>query len=393
MIPKSIDDITEIDLQLLIKNCVCEKRTIEYKQLLTVDADRDRKEFLADVSSFANANGGDLIIGISENDGIPGSLVGIEVLNKDENLLRLENMIRDGIEPRLPSINIRQVDLSSSKTVIIVRIGNSWLSPHRVTFKGHDKFYSRSSNGKYALDVSELRTAFTLADSFAEKIRRFREERVSRILADETPVPFSRDPKIVLHLIPFASLKSGEKIEIHKISANPGMLPPICSTGWDGRYNLDGYVTYSYIATEKADAYTQLYRNGIVEAVNGNLIRKDVQGVRRIPNVAFENKLIESLGAYLRIYRDIEIQPPVILFLTLLGVRGCTLHVDEFLHPFFRASAIDRDIVLLPEVIIEDLAAGSDQLLKPCFDAVWNACGYAGSANYDPKSGQRLKGS
>ena len=43
------------------------------------------------------------------------------------------------------------------------------------------------------------------------------------------------------------------------------------------------------------------------------------------------------------------------------------------------------------EAIIENVDTMSDQILKPCFDAIWNACGYAGSANYDPKTGQRLK--
>ena len=65
MIPKDIAQIKEADLQSLIDNAVSERKTIEYKQVLKVGSDSERKEFLADVSSFANASGGDLIIGIS----------------------------------------------------------------------------------------------------------------------------------------------------------------------------------------------------------------------------------------------------------------------------------------------------------------------------------------
>lgn len=391
MIPKNIKDITKADLQLLIQNCVSEKKTIEYKQLLKIDADKERKEFLADVSSFANASGGDLIFGISEKDGIPQDLLGIEIGNKDDDLLKLENIIRDGIEPRLPSIDIRYIELSNSKVAVLIRIGNSWLSPHRVIFKGHDKFYSRSSNGKYSLDVSELRTAFTLADSFAERIRRFREERISKIFANETPVSFSHDSKIVLHLIPFISLKTGEKVEIQKIASNQALLPPICCSGWNGKYNLDGYVTFSGNAAEKSYAYTQLYRHGIIEAVNGFLVSSGEKGQRRIPNIAFEDKFIDGLDAYLRVLKTIKIQPPIILFLTLVNVKGCTMYVDEWHSSFHQDSEIDRDILLLPEVIIDNFDVISSAVLKPCFDAVWNACGYAGSANYDPKTGQRLQ--
>jgi predicted HTH transcriptional regulator len=66
MINKDIDQITEEDLQVLIDNAVSESKIIEYKQLLPGKNDPDTKEFLADISSFANASGGDLIYGVVE---------------------------------------------------------------------------------------------------------------------------------------------------------------------------------------------------------------------------------------------------------------------------------------------------------------------------------------
>lgn len=67
MIPKAFDQITEQELQGLVNNGVLEGKTIEYKQEMTINKDSDKKEFLADVSSFANAGGGDLIYGIVED--------------------------------------------------------------------------------------------------------------------------------------------------------------------------------------------------------------------------------------------------------------------------------------------------------------------------------------
>ncbi|MCD6594362.1 ATP-binding protein, partial [bacterium] len=67
MIAKNIDQISEEDLQALIDNSVLEGKTIEYKQSLPGNSDSDKKEFLADISSFANASGGDLIYGILED--------------------------------------------------------------------------------------------------------------------------------------------------------------------------------------------------------------------------------------------------------------------------------------------------------------------------------------
>ncbi|MFC1592991.1 helix-turn-helix domain-containing protein [Candidatus Omnitrophota bacterium] len=155
MINNDIEAITENDLQALIDNEVLECKTMEYKQALPGDSDREKKEFLADVSSFANASGGDLIYGIAEdkNTGKPKPLDGLEIENDDKEILRLDHIIRTGIQPRLPSINIRAIPLENAKVALIIRVVKSWISPHRVILGDHDKFYSRNSNGKYPLDV------------------------------------------------------------------------------------------------------------------------------------------------------------------------------------------------------------------------------------------------
>ncbi len=53
MIPKPFNDIAEDDLVVSVSNAVSEGRTIEYKRELSSNFDGDKKEFLADVSSFS----------------------------------------------------------------------------------------------------------------------------------------------------------------------------------------------------------------------------------------------------------------------------------------------------------------------------------------------------
>jgi predicted HTH transcriptional regulator len=67
MIPKPLAEITESDLLGLITNGIAESRTLDYKRSLPGNSDADKKEFLADVSSFANTAGGDLVFGIDED--------------------------------------------------------------------------------------------------------------------------------------------------------------------------------------------------------------------------------------------------------------------------------------------------------------------------------------
>jgi predicted HTH transcriptional regulator len=182
---KPLESIDEGDLQELIDNQVPEGKTIEYKEALPGNSDGDKKEFLADVSLFANAAGGNLIFGMKEDSGTLVEIRGLQISNVDAEILRLENIIQTGIAPRLPVVHIHSVPLPSKpqQCALIIRVRKSWLSPHMVTFRNDSKFYTRNSRGKYQLDVSELRTAFLLSETTAERIRNFRAERLSMIVA------------------------------------------------------------------------------------------------------------------------------------------------------------------------------------------------------------------
>ena len=381
----------EEDLQALVDNSVLECKTIEYKQALPSNSDSDKKEFLADVSSFANASGGDLIYGITEDKktGKPKSLDGLDIENPDKEIQRLDNIIRTGIQPRLPLVAISPlIPLGNSKFALVIRVPKSWASPHRVI--PNDKFYSRSSNGKYPLDVGELRIAFNLSETLSERIRNFRLDRIAKILANETPVPLYDNPKIVLHLIPIISFNPAQAYDIGKIASQPAKVKPIYCGGWNDRYNLDGFLSYSGGKEEKSHSYVQLFRNGIIEAVEG-LLLEPYEGQLIIPSIAYEQELIRSLTDYLSVLKTLNVEPPIFIFLTLLGVKGYSMAVSRR-FPFAKGHTIDRDILQLPEIIIESYDVRADKVLKPCFDSIWNACGFPKSFNYNENGEWAPKG-
>lgn len=384
MIAKNIDQITEEDLQALVDNSVIEHKTLEYKQALPSNADSDKKEFLADVSSFANASGGDLIFGIVEDKktGTPKALEGLSVGNVSEEITRLDNIIRDGIKPRMSVIAFQPISLSNSSVALVIRIPKSWISPHRVTFAGHDKFYSRSSNGKYPLDVGELRIAFNLSETITERIRNFRLDRISKIFANETPIPFLDTAKIVLHIIPIISFNPSQSYDISRVSSNTTLMPPVCCAGWNDRYNLDGFLSYSASQKGKSHSYTQLFRNGIIEAVEGLLLEPH-NGALIIPSIAYEREIISSLGKYLNVLKTLDVEPPVFVFLTLLGVKGYSMAVDRWKFWIDESLTMDRDILLLPEIIIDNYEVSVAKELRPCFDSIWNACGFPKDLYYN----------
>jgi predicted HTH transcriptional regulator len=70
-----LDRIGEDDIQRLLSMGVVESPYLDYKQETYGDTGNDRSEFLADISSFANTLGGDLVIGVAEANGLPTALI------------------------------------------------------------------------------------------------------------------------------------------------------------------------------------------------------------------------------------------------------------------------------------------------------------------------------
>ena len=390
MLPRRIEEIGEEDLKVLVTNQVIESKVIEYKRSLPGNSLDEKKKFLANVCSFANTAGGDLILGITEDrdSGIPKSVNGVDIPNVDKEKNRLSSLIRDGIEPRIWGVDIHPVQLLNSKTTLVVRITNSWNSPQRVSLRGSNKFYARHASGKYEMDVGELRVAFTLSETVAENIRRFREDRVSKVIAGDTPVPLLGSARIVLHLVSMGAFDPGRNYEIQtKPPLAQEMNPINLSTQYE-RYNFDGLLHASSTAERGIYGYVQLFRNGMVEAVDGSLIEPNGK-VLIIPGLAFERQLINSTREYLHVLEGLNIEPPILLFLTLIGVKGYSIAFvapDRIGVPVSGIiDTIERDLLLIPEIVIESYDVTVSGAMKPCFDSVSNAGGWSKSPSYNGK--------
>lgn len=185
-----------------------------------------RRSFLADVSSFANTGGGDLVFGMDEAVGLPTLITGTSAADVDLEVRRLDSIIAAGLSPRIRH-SIKSVTTAAGPSVLITRVERSWAGPHRVIYFGHDKFYGRNSGGKYPLDVNELRAAFTLSSTATEKIRAFRTDRIIALSNGETPVPFMGSPKVNIHFIPLEGFAGGPSYDVRPIYENPQLIAPM----------------------------------------------------------------------------------------------------------------------------------------------------------------------
>ena len=394
MIQKALKDIKNSDIEDLILNKVFEIKTLDYKRELSVNTDSEKKEFLADIASFANASGGDLVFGVEAEKGIPVKASGIPCENQDDKKLRLEQIVRAGLDPRIiPGVQFWFVDGFELGPVLIIRVSKSWTGPHMVGPKEKSRFYARHSSGKYSLDSTEIRSAFIATENLQEKIQSFRDERIGKIIANEAPLPMDTQEKLVLHVLPINSLMQWGVVDIPQMHKHWTELTPLGRGGaGDYRVNFDGLLTYNInTQSNTARAYCQMFRSGKIESVTATFVgHNDKQ--RFIGSSDYEIAIVNSVFNYLNILKNTDAQFPIVVLVSMLGVLGVDLAMDFFgpdTHP------IDRDILFLPDVVLEEHPTTKNELakkLKPIFDAVWNACGCIGSANFNEQGEWAPKG-
>src|SRR6266404_7521331 len=271
------DNMSEADLAELVTTQVPEGLRIEYKRELYGNRDEDKREALKDISAFANAFGGHLVIGIEEQNGLPTAVRGILGINPDNVLLRLQQLILSGIEPRIQGINIRAIPLANSTFCFVLRIPRSWYPPHRVSALKSNRFWIRNSSGAHEASIEELRPLFTLASTAFDRVRQFRQERLTAIREGRGGRPLQGDGRLLLHIVPLAAVSSSSQVNLAVIPQNTRVFPLMYpSPGLSWRFNFEGFILWS--EGEKNLGYTQIFREGILEATNAPIVY-EYQGI------------------------------------------------------------------------------------------------------------------
>ncbi len=363
---KPIQELTLEDIQMLIGNQVPESRTLDYKRDLYSDKTKGKRDFLCDVTAFANTVGGCLVIGVDERAGVPTGIPGVELEDFDKLRLTWEHLLRDCTDPPLRSLEMHQILLESGKSILIIHVPRSLARPHAVRHDKYFRFHGRNTTGNYPYEVDAIRRAVLDAETTTIRIKNFRNDRLSLIAVGQTPTPIGPDAaKSVLHVIPLSAFEMNERVDLRTARDRDLMfrrdrLPAV-------RYNLDGR-----LAGDGKWGYVQLFRNGIIEAVDVSLLTPSPdqwasgRTVRRIAS-ELEETVIVATSRYLELLRKLEIDSPVYVALALLNVRGYSR--GEW------SSSIDRDDVIIPEQLIHELNTHVPTILKPIFDSLCNACG------------------
>lgn len=375
---KPLDEVGPDDLQALLDGKVSESQFLDYKADLTATASN---EILLDTTAFANTLGGHIIFGMTEEGTFPTGIVGLPVIDRDMLKQRIHNQLRDTVRPPLNAVQFKDVEFDDGRWCLVMRIPGSWLRPHAVPVKGGLGFHMRNSVGNYPLDVAGLRSAFNLSAATRERIRDFRAQRLSAILAGDTPMPVGDGPKVVTHLLPIGSFETDIEVLLRTLAEAQQRRPD--NHHWlTGlyRYNLDGVVFHTSNSRNLSEGritdYIQLFTSGAVEIVEsrGFSRRNEISGRE------FDCLWSKVVQAGIGLQQQAGVGFPVFVFTTFIGFRGSYLlrGVDG------SAVAIDRDIIATPDVRIDSPSVEITEAIRPILDAWWRAGGWPGSASYAP---------
>ena len=383
-----LDQITEQNVLDLIDAKAAETHVIEYKRDTYGNAYKDYSEFLADVSSLANTSGGDLIIGIDAPNGIPDKPMPFSN-NFDDEILRLENIARGGLQPRI-SLSSRAIPTKGGH-FLILRVARSYNPPHRIIRENSNRFWARSSAGKYEPNVDELRNLFMLAPRIADRTRDFRIGRLARIAADDAPVTLMYPDALVLHVVPFSAFDRDPPLPMAELQRNYTAFCPIGSRSSTAiKINFDGLLTMSNGDRSKGveRAYVQLFRGGIVEAVDSLYVR--ASGEPLIPVSEKDRTIISDSMRLMRDLSEIKVDPPYAVLVSFLtperGRFNFTPIGSESAYYDFMGSYTDRTQYDFKEVIFDTVPADFNacaSLMKPSLHQVAHAGGVPASPSFN----------
>ena len=147
ILTKRPDQIDISDIEELITSGVPEGQHLEFKSTLPSNGkkpdpwfdgqnkigDKARNELLEEAVAFANAQGGTLLVGISESKDKPPIADKVMPLPECAELAdRLGKMLRDCVKPQIPQLEVFGVPVVGDSGVIVIRVGQSRLAPHQV---------------------------------------------------------------------------------------------------------------------------------------------------------------------------------------------------------------------------------------------------------------------
>lgn len=307
---RDFESITLETLQDLVDSRTLEGLQLEYKQEVG-----NLVSLAEEMCAFANTSGGDLFIGIEEDNGAASRLVGVNCPDIDREILRYSNGIIGNTDPALTNLNIRALELQNGNYIFHLRINRSFSRPHMIT--ANNKFSIRVGNQKMAAGVPEIRRLFNGTQDFQNNYERFRARRFEKAL-NIYNLP---TPAVILHYVPLSAFEINNQLPVVD-NLQRLQVPVFTYTGANPVINVDGVLNR---AREPHAGFTQIFRNGIIELGTSVVFRRNDHGQGHSIEFLLEHfsqQLTSNLERQMHNFSVLGMSNPFYLIVNMVGCRG-----------------------------------------------------------------------
>lgn len=365
---KALMDCSEDDLSALIDNPdYRENEYLDYKVSFSFlefqkgDPQREKHifEFRSDVCSFANANGGYLVYGISDQKGMASAIVGVDIPDGNTDRFELDRKNNlSSIMPKQPSVKFGFLPLNSGKYVVILHIQIDSFAPYlHLQYESNYKIYKRIGNGKSCMGYTELKNMFNHSLSIEKEVRKYREDRIFYFKSMEDTDDYRYSQFMLVHIIPdtFMDSNFNKNFFLLEKKFNISLSQMFASLGCANRSipNVDGLRFPSYQSEECR--------------VNNDCVVEVFQPLYKVLNIGmkpekypfgyFASTYVWDLIApfvlqYTRVMKNWIESKRVFIGISIVGCKNVATE-DDFFRDY--SGKIDRDILICSPVIIENI--------------------------------------
>lgn len=389
LLGKSLEAITIEDIEALKNQKVIENSRLEYKSQPYEKTEDASREMLRDISAMANAEGGYLLLGISEDDqGAALNLIGIE--NGEEEKDRIIQIVLSCVDPRL-ALESKCIALPNGKSVLAIHIPASYKAPHMITQKGLNQFWKRHDRQKSKMSVEEIKESVIKTESFISNTKTFFGERRADAIEEANGRPF-----YLLGALPLSTRKEIVDPKDEKIKSILSAPPYVRSHGWYHGFSGYGEVRPSMnglratLPTVADYRSIELFRNGYLEAriplrddadflENGAPIKSisSTEGAKVLHPLMLTEYALTFFMLLNRIKENYGFDDAYISFISLFNIEGVGLVEHFSMSRIYMRDPIKwkkKNLEIAPLQI--DLRQSSEDIAKQFSDRLWQAFGF-----------------
>ncbi len=312
---------------------------------------------------MANSEGGCILLGVEEKDAVIEGLLGLAI-DPEVLLQQIQQITESTTRPRV-RIKSHLVALRSGKKVLAVAVERSRSGPHMALADDDGRFYRRAGRETVRMDVDELRKAFSgsldeesvaIADHRAhvEKLKPFWDEGAFVCALDAYLLPTLTervDPttESTMRILGGASC-FGER---------RGSLRPV----------FVGVASSFGQKSKRSDWQFRRTASIITHFVDDEL--ESPQG-RYLGAPWFCRQLVVGLKSIKNVYTELGLRDPVLICLTLAGMRQRQFKTNNFLDDDLKFQEMRLEF---PPIYAEDSSFDLKVEAREWLNRLWNAAG------------------